>query len=35
MVSALDNAVGQIVHRLKKHKMYRKTIFVFISDVSI
>ena len=35
MVSAMDHALGKIVHALRKTKMYRKTIFVFMSDVSI
>ena len=35
MVTALDDAVGEIVEALKESQMYDNTIIVFQSDVSV
>ena len=35
MVSAVDDAVGNVITALKRRNMFKNTIVVFLSDVSI
>ena len=34
MVTAMDHAVGMVIKALKRNNMYKKTLILFLSDVS-
>ena len=35
MVTAMDDAVGNVIRALKQARMFKKTIIIFTSDVNI